>query len=257
MTRHMKRKIPLKQKVYLPEYFKGNVAQSFQKESDQRILYWDFDKDLDEKIKIQIEILLNEIVRTIKNREDRRNRYLLPLKCLFCRKVLFLESTEIDWEANVWFVERLNILPERYSRSNTIDSFSFLAIECAENRQGLQKYLKYLLTATSLNLGTIRIHHTYIRDFLKFLEESQKNMMDIDSATIKQYFNRLAMQNIKAQSYNNKLQVISAFLRYLQSGGILLRQSLKLFCNLMIFLAKRLQYLLHPEEVDLEKQSVI
>lgn len=253
----MKRKIPLKQKVYLPEYFKGNVAQSFQKESDQRILYWDFDKDLDEKIKIQIEILLNEIVRTIKNREDRRNRYLLPLKCLFCRKVLFLESTEIDWEVNVWFVERLNILPERYSRSNTIDSFSFLAIECAENRQGLQKYLKYLLTATSLNLGTIRIHHTYIRDFLKFLEESQKNMMDIDSATIKQYFNRLAMQNIKAQSYNNKLQVISAFLRYLQSGGILLRQSLKLFCNLMIFLAKRLQYLLHPEEVDLEKQSVI
>ena len=219
MTRHMKKKIPLKQKIYLPEYFKGNVAQSFQKESNQRLLYWDFDNDLDEKIKIQIEILLNEIVRTIKNREDRRNRYLLPLKCLFCRKILFLESAEIDWEANVWFVERLNILPERYSRSNTIDSFSFLDIECAENRKGLQKYLKYLLTATSLNLGTIRIHHTYIRDFLKFLEEFQKNMMDIDSIIIKEYFNRLAMKNIKAQSYNNKLQVISAFLRYLQVTG--------------------------------------
>ena len=80
----MKKKVPLKQKIYLPEQFKGNVAQSFQKESDQRLLYWDFDNDLDEKIKIQIEILLNEIVRTIKNREDRRNRYLLPLKCLFC-----------------------------------------------------------------------------------------------------------------------------------------------------------------------------
>lgn len=80
----MKKKIPLNQRIYLPEYFKGNVAQLFQKESDQRILYWDFDNDLDEKIKMQIEILLNEIVRTIKNREDRRNRYLLPLKCLFC-----------------------------------------------------------------------------------------------------------------------------------------------------------------------------
>lgn len=43
------KKIPLKQKIYLPEYFKGNAAQSFQKESDQRILYWDFDNDLDEK----------------------------------------------------------------------------------------------------------------------------------------------------------------------------------------------------------------
>ena len=43
--------------------------------------------------------------------------------------------------------------------------------------------------------------------------------MDIDSTIIKEYFNRLAMQNIKAQSYNNKLQVISAFLRYLQVTG--------------------------------------
>lgn len=157
------KKIPLNQRIYLTEYFKGNVSESFKEESDQRILYWDFDKALDEKVKVQIETLLNEIVRTIKNREDRRNRYLLPLKCLFCyaeknslkdiqkmeqnqeqeyytmlkleyeglcpnpkrfiifcRKVLFMESVEIDWQANVWFVERLNISQERYSRSNTI-----------------------------------------------------------------------------------------------------------------------------------------
>lgn len=44
----MKKKMPLNQRIYLPEYFKGNVAESFQKESDQRILYWDFDKVLDE-----------------------------------------------------------------------------------------------------------------------------------------------------------------------------------------------------------------
>lgn len=106
-----------------------------------------------------------ETVRIIKNREDRRNRYLLSLKCLFC-----------------------------------------YAEKCVENRKGLQKYLKYLLTVTSLNLGTIRIHHTYIRDFLKFLEESLKNITDIEIAFIKEYFDRLAMQNIKAQSYNNKLQ---------------------------------------------------
>ena len=62
----------------------------------------------------------------------------------------------------------MNILSKRYSRSNTIDSFSFL---------------------------------------------------DIEFAIIKEYFNRLTMQNIKAQSYNNKLQVISAFLCYLQVTG--------------------------------------
>lgn len=48
----MKKNLPIDQKVYLPEYFKGNVAQSFQKESGQRILYWDFDNNLDEKIKM-------------------------------------------------------------------------------------------------------------------------------------------------------------------------------------------------------------
>ncbi|OUP62366.1 hypothetical protein B5F13_13530 [Drancourtella sp. An177] len=140
----MKKKLPLDQEIYLPEYLSGTVARSFEKEVDQRILYWDFRKTLDEKLKMQIELLLNEIVKSIKNREERRNRYLLPLKCLFCyaeksglkdimkmekaqeqeysfmlklqygnpcsspkkfilfcRKLLFLESKNINWEANV------------------------------------------------------------------------------------------------------------------------------------------------------------
>ena len=80
----MKKKLPLEQEIYLAEYLSGTVARSFEKEVDQRILYWDFSKALDEKIKMQIELLLNEIVKSIKNREERRNRYLLPLKCLFC-----------------------------------------------------------------------------------------------------------------------------------------------------------------------------
>ena len=80
----MKKKFPLNQEIYLPEYLSGIAARSFEKEVDQRILYWDFSKALDEKLKMQIELLLNEIVKSIKNREERRNRYLLPLKCLFC-----------------------------------------------------------------------------------------------------------------------------------------------------------------------------
>lgn len=80
----MKKKLPLDQEIYLPEYLSSTAARSFEKESDQRMLYWDFSKALDEKLKMQIELLLNEIVKSIKDREERRNRYLLPLKCLFC-----------------------------------------------------------------------------------------------------------------------------------------------------------------------------
>lgn len=255
----MKKKLPIDQEIYLPEYFSGTVARSFDKESDQRILYWDFSKDLDEKLKMQTVLLLNEIVKSIKNREERRNRYLLPLKCLFCyaeksglknimkmekiqeqeyslmlkreygnscsspekfilfcRKLLFLESKNVNWEANVWFTERLDISSERYSRSNAVESFSFLDIHSHKNRQGLQRYLKYLLTVTSLNLGTIRIHHTYIKEFLRILEDCGKVITDIDRNSIEEYLKSLSMSHITAQSYNNKLQVISTFLHYLQ-----------------------------------------
>lgn len=123
-----------------------------------------------------MELLLNYIVKSVKNREERRTRYLLPLKYLvcyaenlglqdilgmdatqekkfdsllrkhigksnvnasqfivFCRKTLFLEAKEINWEANVWYVEKLNISSERYSLSSTIESFSFLDIRLEDN----------------------------------------------------------------------------------------------------------------------------
>ena len=235
----MKRKLPLNQEIYLPEYFSDTVARSFEKESKQRILYWDFRKALDEKIKMQIEILLNEIVKSIKNKAERRSGYLLPLKCLFCyaeksgmrditkmeldqeqeyffmlkeeygnpclspkkfiffcRKVLFLKAEEIKWDANVWFTERLNISSERYSRSNAIESFSFLDIHFNDNRESLQRYLKYLLMVTSLNLGTIRIHYTYIKEFLRFLEEREKNITGIEHNSVEEYLKRLSMQHI-------------------------------------------------------------
>ena len=52
---------------------------------------------------------------------------------LFCRKFLFLESKNINWEANSWFTERLNISAERYSRSYAVESFSFLDIHLSKN----------------------------------------------------------------------------------------------------------------------------
>ena len=97
----MERKLPLNQEIYLPEYFSDTVTRAFEEESEQRILYWDFSKALDEKVKMQIEILLNEIVKSIKNKAERRNGYLLPLKCLFCyaeksgmRDIMKMESDQ-------------------------------------------------------------------------------------------------------------------------------------------------------------------
>lgn len=245
--------------MYLPDYFIGNSSQSFRKEEDLEILYWHFGNAVNETVKLQIERLLKYAVKIIKNKEERRKRYLLPLKYLFCyaensglqdilkmeadqeseialllrkqmggsnvnatkfiafcRKILFLEAKEINWEANVWYVEKLNISPERYSLSSTIDSFSFLDIRREDNRKMLQEYLKYLFVVTNLNLGTIRIKQTYIKEFLKYLEKQEKAITTIDDNSVKEYFEKLSIQRISPQSYNNKIQAVTIFLEYLQ-----------------------------------------
>ena len=112
-----------------------------------------------------------------------------PQFIMFCRKTLFLEAKEINWEANVWYVEKLNISPERYSLSSTIESFSFLDIRMEDNRKMLQEYMKYLFTVTNLNLSTIRIKQTYIKEFLKYLEKQEKAISTIDANSVKEYLN--------------------------------------------------------------------
>ena len=71
-------------------------------------------------------------------------------------------------------MEKLNIAHERYSLSSTIESFSFLVIRLEDDRKVLQEYMKYLFTVTDLDLGTIRIKQTYIKEFFKHLEEQKK-----------------------------------------------------------------------------------
>ena len=92
----------------------------------------------------------------------------------FCREILFVGNKEIDWSANVWHVDKLNIEPSRQSQGNNIKSFNSLDVLNIENRVALQKYIKYLLTLTSLNIGTIKIFSCHAKAFLKYLEEQSR-----------------------------------------------------------------------------------
>lgn len=230
------------------------------KDAEPEAPQWDFERNVAQTVKLQIKLLLSYVDKTVKNKEERRNRYLLPLKYLlcyteksglqdilkmemaqeeefasllrmqiaelninsksfiaFCRKTLFLEAKGINWEAYAWYVEKLNIAHERYSLSSTIESFSFLDIRLEDNRKVLREYMKYLFTVTNLNLGTIRIKQTYIKEFLKHLEEQKKAITAIDVSLIKEYFDKLSMQRIGPQSYNNKVRAVTIFLQYLQT----------------------------------------
>ena len=46
--------------------------------------HWYFGRDVAQTVKLQIDLLLNYVVKSVKNKEERRNRYLLSLKYLLC-----------------------------------------------------------------------------------------------------------------------------------------------------------------------------
>jgi len=261
------------------------------KDAEPEAPQWDFERNVAQTVKSQIKLLLSYVDKTVKNKEEKRNRYLLPLKYLFCyaensglqdifkmdiaqeeefasllrrhiaelninsksfiafcRKTLFLEAEEINWEAYVWYVAKLNIAHERYSLSSTIESFSFLDIRLEDNRKVLQEYMKYLFTDTNLNLGTIRIKQTYIKEFFKHLEEQKKAITAIDVSLVKEYFDKLSMQRIGPQSYNNKVLAITIFLQYLQ-----VKDYINHF-TIPVFFYKKKSYLKNREIKDLDKK---
>lgn len=255
----MKMKKTRNERIYLPEYFTGRIANSFDLERDKDILFWDFSTDVCETVKRQIEWILSHIVKNIKNSEECRNQYLFPLKVLFqyaeeaklsdillmetvqeqeysaqlrskpgkccgspgkfidfCRRELFLGEKEPAWHANVWYVDGLNISLERRAKGSVIQYFSFLDIVIPENRAAFQEYTKYLFCITGQSVGTIRIQHTYVREFMRYLEEKGIAVSNTSFQTVKRYLEHLRMQRLKPQSCNNKIQGTIGFISYLQ-----------------------------------------
>ena len=287
----MKQEKALNEVIYLPEYFTGQLSQTMQKQKPPEILYWDFTKSVSEIVKLQIEILLTCIVKTIKDREKRLNNYLLPLKYLlqyaeeselqdllkmeisreeeytaflknsmgkscgspkrfisFCRETLFMMNKEIDWSANVWYVDKLNVETSRLSHGNNIKSFRFHDVINTENRLAIQRYIKYLLTLTTLNIGTIKIFYCQAKSFLRYLEEQSKVISDTDQETVNQYFATQILEKISPQSYNNKIKGVADFLEYLQHVHVVDRFAIR-----VDFYEKKVHTLNNRDE-DLEEQ---
>lgn len=120
-----------------------------------------------------------------------------------------------------WYVDGLNINPERYASGSVIQRFGFLDIANQEDRAVFQEYTKYLFQVTRLSVGTIRIQYTYVREFLRYLEEKDMVISDINIQTVKQYLEHLRMQKSRPQSCNNKIQGTIKFITYLHMKDLI------------------------------------
>ena len=153
---------------------------------------------------------------------ESRKMLLLP-SLNFCRKTVFLQSKEINWQANVWYVERLHLPQHRSNPSGSLDGISFREIEMPENRRYAKEFMKYQLGITGQAVSTITSRFGLIRHFLCSLSENNQNVCDCTAETIERYLNGLQSRGIIAKTFNSYLSGLSLFFRFLTVRGYIKR----------------------------------
>lgn len=74
-----------------------------------------------------------------------------------CRKTVFLHNAQINWQANIWYLDGLRIAEHRLNRSSSVTSVSFTEISHKENRRYAKEYMKY-------QIGSYRSGHQHDND---------------------------------------------------------------------------------------------
>lgn len=127
----------------------------------------------------------------------------------------FLSAKEIRWEANVWYLERIHISGERINQSNPPGRLSFEEVRNKTNRELLKKYMRYLLAVSDISLSIIRTKNSYVRNYLKFLDEKGAALDEVKKELFETYIKRLHQKDVEPQSFNAELLGITQFYNFL------------------------------------------
>lgn len=149
---------------------------------------------------------------------ESRKLQLLP-SLNFCRKTTFLQSEEIHWDANIWYLERLKLPKNRVNPSGSFSSVSFVEITGSENRRYAKEYMKYQMGITGQSVSTIVIKFGGIKNFLIWLCGNNENVCDCTAERIDRYLKELQERNIIAKTYNEYLTGMVQFFRFLVVRG--------------------------------------
>ena len=131
-----------------------------------------------------------------------------------CWKILFLQAKAIHWDADVWYLERLSLQPERIDPSSPVVSLSFVEVTYDRNRQLLKKYMKYGLGLTDLSLRYLQAEMIDIRNFLK---EIPQDACDMTETGFREYFQRLQEKRLEAETFNRKVMALQHFYGFLKA----------------------------------------
>ena len=137
------------------------------------------------------------------------------------RKILFLQAPGINWNANVWFLERFHFSKERINPSKPVELVSFKEVTNLENQKILQKYLRYLFGITDLCISTIRIKLLELRTFLVYFNGEEKPIYEVEAEKIQRYLESIQRQDTREKTANGRIFMILQFYNFLIVKGYL------------------------------------
>lgn len=250
------------QVIFLPYYPEQEIADQFIRFTNVNNLVWDFKQKAPPILKKQIFDVLQYMLRQhieVKQRSEilgalkkiyefcvleqvedieyleqkqiDRFRESIPYKreqelgmrvLNQCRRIIFIQADKINWNANIWYLERFFFEKSRVNPTNEVKTISFVQVADKENRKYLQQYMKYCLGVTHLSISVLRTEYTFIRNLAIWLEkERTQNICYITNEVIGQYFRSLEQSNIKEEMFNRIVTSIAHFYDYLKVRGII------------------------------------
>lgn len=165
---------------------------------------------------------LKQINRFKNSIQSRRGQELAMHILDQSRKILFVESDEIHWNANVWYLERFHFERARINPTNPVQTISFIEVGDKENRKYLQQYMKYCLGVTHLAISSIRAEFAFIRNFVAWLEKNKlQGILYVTADTADRYFRYQEQNHIQEETFNKIVKGILHFYDYLRAQGFI------------------------------------
>ena len=248
--------------LFLPYHPNEKIADMVFNAGNKKDLVWDFSRKAPETMKRQIYEALHYILENAKGKRQLR-LYIKSLQKFYdfctaeqiddieqltrtltdrfkatletsqgkeyviigiCCKALFLQAEEIHWNANVWYMERIHLAPERIDPSKPVKYLSFAEIEHTENRRLLKKYMRYGLGITNLSINNLRYEMNEVRSFLAGLKQAEsENVCMLTPEQMDAYFREVQQRVIQTGTYNRKVMCLLHFFSYLKVRGYIER----------------------------------
>lgn len=242
--------------IYFLKYYPvKEIAENFKSTYNKELLVWDFGKNCSEILKKQIFYTMSHIITNTSVSTVYRNIRLKALKILYdscvrlnitdiglmeknqvetvlrnfseanqrsgsiideCRKDAFMQQEQIQWNANVWYLERLHLGKHRVDESKSLKSISFMEVQNQQNREILQAYMKYELGVTGQAVSTIVRRFIFVRNFIEMLEQEKILVTEATTENVKTYADDLLKRGIQAKGFNERIFGIGHFYKFME-----------------------------------------